>query len=115
MQLLSQDIPLALLFTRCFIADVGTAATLENLGVHHKRIPKWVLSNSVLAIHTADTEELRAKLRPDIMMVELQEQEQSIYQGAASSTKHSVLPSSVIDPQLGHGRQRKIWIVEDGY
>ncbi len=49
------------------------------------------------------------------MMVELQEHEQSIYQRAASSTTHSVLPSSVIDPRLGSGRQRKIWIVEGGY
>ena len=74
----------------------------------------------MLATHTADPDELRAKLRPDIMMVELQQHEQSVYQGAASSTAHSVLPysvllSSIIDPQLGHGRQRKIWIVEGGY
>ena len=27
----------------------------------------------------------------------------------------SVLPSSVIDPQLGSGRQRRIWIVKGGY
>ncbi len=26
------------------IADVGTAATLGNLGVHPKRIPKWVMN-----------------------------------------------------------------------
>jgi hypothetical protein len=26
-----------------------------------------------------------------------------------------LLPSSVIDPRLGRGRQRKIWIVEGGY
>ena len=97
------------------IADVGTAATLGNLGVHHKRIPKWVLPNSMLAIHTADPDEVRAKLRPDTMMVELQEHEQSVYQGAASSTTHSVLPSSIMDPQLGHGRQKKIWVVEGGY
>ena len=59
------------------IADVGTAATLGNLGVHHKRIPKWVLPNSMLALHSADLDELRTKLRPDIMMVGLQEHEQS--------------------------------------
>ena len=97
------------------IADVGTAATLGNLGVHHKRIPKWVLPNNMLALHTTDPDGLRTKLRPDIMMVELQEQEQSIYQRAAGSTTCSVLPSSVIDPRLGRGRQRKIWIVEGGY
>ena len=47
-------------------------------------------------------------------MVELQEHAQSIYQRAASSATHSVLLSSVIDPRLGCGRQRKIWIVEGG-
>ena len=36
--------------------------------------------------HTAGPDELRAKLRRDIMMVELQEQEQPIYHRAASST-----------------------------
>ena len=49
------------------------------------------------------------------MMVELQEHEQSIYQRAAGGTPHNILPSSVIDPRLGRGRQRKIWIVEGGY
>ena len=100
------------------IADVGTAATLGNLGVHHKCIPKWVLPNSaasMLAIHTADPNELRAKLRPDIILVELQEHEQTVYQGAASNTTHSALPSSIIGPQLGHGRQRKICIAEGSY
>ncbi len=48
-------------------------------------------------------------------MFELHEHEQSVCQGAASSTTHSVLPSSITDPQLGHGRQRKIRIVEGGY
>ncbi len=97
------------------IADVGTAATLGNLSVHHKRIPKWVLPNNMLALHTTDPEGLRTKLRPDIMMVELQELEHSIYQRAAGSMPHNLLPSSVIDPRMGHGRQRKIWIVEGGY
>ena len=30
------------------IADVGSAATLADLGVHHKRIPTWVLPDSEL-------------------------------------------------------------------
>ena len=34
----------------------------------------------------------------------------AIYQRAAGSTPHNLLPSSVIDPRLGRGRQRKIWI-----
>ncbi|DBA66237.1 TPA: hypothetical protein ACH3X2_002497 [Trebouxia sp. C0005] len=69
----------------------------------------------MLALHTVDPDELRAvlsrtKLRPDIVTVELQENNQR----AASGTDHSVLPSSVIDPRLGSARQRKIWIVEGG-
>ncbi len=71
----------------------------------------------MLALHTTDPKGLRTKLRPDIMMVELQEHEQSMYQRAAGSTPHNLLPSSFIDvnPRLGRGRQRKIWIVEGGY
>ena len=89
------------------IADVGTAATLGNLGVHHKRIPQWVLPNSMLALHTTDPEGLRTELRPDIMMVELQEHEQSIYQTATGNVTH-VLPSTVTDPRLGRRRPRKV-------
>ncbi len=48
-------------------------------------------------------------------MVELHEHEQSFYQGAASSTTHSVLPSSIMGPPLGHVRQMKICSVEGGY
>ena len=33
------------------IADVGSATTLGNLGVH-KRIPRWVLPNNMLTLHT---------------------------------------------------------------
>ena len=97
------------------IADVGTADTLGKLGVHHKRIPECVLPTSMLALHTTHPNELRTKLRPDIMMVELQEREQSTYQSATGSMSHRVLPSSVMDNRLGHSRQRKIWIVEGGY
>ena len=57
----------------------------------------------MLALHAADPDRLRTKLRPDILMLKLQEYEKSIYQKAASSTIHSVLPSSVIEPQLGNG------------
>ena len=33
------------------IADVGSASTLSDLGVHHKRIPTWVLPDSMLPPH----------------------------------------------------------------
>ncbi len=61
------------------------------------------LLKNMLALHAADPDRLRTKLRPDILMLKLQEYEKSIYQKAASSTIHSVLPSSVIEPQLGNG------------
>ena len=96
------------------IVDVGTATTLGNLGVHHKCIPKQELPTNMLTLHTADPDGLRTKLRPDTMMVELQEHEQLIYHRAASSTTHNVLPSSVTDLRLGRGRHRKIWTVESG-
>ena len=40
------------------IADVGTMTALGNLGVHHKRIPTWVLPDSMLALHVPNTAEL---------------------------------------------------------
>ena len=53
------------------VVDVGTAASPGNLGVHHKRLPEWVLPNSMLALHSEDPNTLRDKLRPDIMMTQL--------------------------------------------
>ena len=60
------------------IADVGIASTLSDLGVHHKRIPTWVLPDSMLPpLQLQDHEELsepsliRDKTRPDVMIVEL--------------------------------------------
>lgn len=61
------------------VAEAGTAASLGNLGVHHRRIPEWVLLNSMLALHSQDPNTLRDKLRPD-MMIELEDHEHAEYQ-----------------------------------
>ena len=58
------------------IADVGTQDVLKELGVHYKRIPKWVLpDNAIMHMHQSVQAEgpstVRDKLRPDIMLVEL--------------------------------------------
>ena len=97
------------------VADVGTAASLGNLGVHHKRIPEWVLPNSMLALHSQDPDTLRDKLRPDIMMIELEQHERAEYQGNSRNAAARTLTSSVTDPRTGNGRQRRIWLMEGGY
>ncbi len=43
------------------VADVGMEETLRALGVHHKQIPKWVLPNNMLAMHSDTPEEARAR------------------------------------------------------
>ena len=61
------------------IADVGSASTLSDLGVHHKRIPTWVLPDSMLPPHHGPGHDhmvqcheepslTRDKTRPDVMI-----------------------------------------------
>ena len=88
------------------IADVGTADTLKDLGVHHKRIPKWVLPDSIIAYHNQDPVNARDKLRPDIMVVELSRAEQA---SCASRP-----PNRQLDARLGN-RARRVWILKGGY
>ena len=97
------------------VANVDTAASLGNLGVHHKRIPEWVLPSSVLALHSQDPNTLRDILRPDIIMIELEQHEQAKYQGSNRNGAPRTLTSSVTDPRTGNGRQRRIWLMEGGY
>ena len=53
------------------IADVGTTEALQPLGVHHKRVPSWVLPDQIIALHHEDPQAARHKMRPDLMIVEL--------------------------------------------
>lgn len=43
------------------IADVGSAEKLNTTGVHHKRIPKWALPDSVIATKYYDVQTSRNK------------------------------------------------------
>ena len=74
------------------IADVGTVDTLKDLGVHSKRVPKFVLPDSHIQHTTQNTEpcninnhstcrigEARKRMRPDMMIVELTDTEQHTY------------------------------------
>ena len=97
------------------IADVGTLEGLKQLGVHHKRIPSFVLQDDTLpAQDTCDcTEEQqtgtheRDKLRPDIMLVELTDIEREAH-GAGEE-----MP--LLNATVQNNRPRKVWIVEGGY
>ena len=69
------------------IADVGNKTTLQQIGVHHKRIPEWMLPDSRIADTDAaqdDASLLRNKLRPDVMLVELTREEQATYRNGNS-------------------------------
>ncbi len=84
---------------------------LVDLGVHHKRIPTWVMPNSIIAIYHEDPVAAREKIRPDVMVVELTKSEQQRYgNGAMANTAcHTALPTKV------GNRARKVWILEGGY
>ena len=55
------------------IATYISAVTLADLGVHHKRIPTWVLPDSELNSICYDETRysVRTKMRPDVIVVEL--------------------------------------------
>lgn len=61
------------------MADLGSAQTVRDLGVLGNRIPKGVLPNHMLAMHSDDPEAARAKLMPDITILELTLEEQHYY------------------------------------
>ena len=89
----------------CYVvADVGTMETLAPLGVHGKRIPKWLLTDAHLDSAGFDPK-LRHKLRPDIMLVDCTTSELE---------RHIHRPNFVISSQKGKGK-RKVQIVEIGY
>ena len=97
------------------IAYVGSASTLSDLGVHHRRIPTWVLLDSMLPPHQDHMHEepslTRNKTRPDVMSVQLTSEEQRIY---CSATCNAVLPSLLTNIKYSCKR-RKVWILEAGY
>ena len=69
----------------------------------------------MLELHSQDPSTLRDKLRPDIMLIELEQHEQAEYRGGSRNNAPRTLTSSVNDPHSGNGRPRKIWPMERGY
>ena len=105
------------------IADVGTADTPKQIGVHSKRVPKFVLPDSHIQ-HTTQIMEpcrnhltcrvgdARKKMRPDMMVVEMTDTEQHMYLPHDTDTG-SRLPN--LQPTMPSSKPRKIMIVEGGY
>ena len=105
------------------IADVGTVDALKDLGVHSKRVPKFVLPDSHIQHTTQNTVscrnhplcrigDARKKMRPDMMVVELTDTEQHTYLPHDTDTG-SRLPN--LQPTMPSGKARKVTIVEGGY
>ncbi len=105
------------------IADVGRVEGLKEIGVHSKRVPAFVLPDTVLQAQGIDPEDGRcfvqrrtsdtwSKMRPDIMIIEMTAQEQRRYlpHDATSSAR---LPN--LAPNMPGSKARQIWIVEGGY
>ena len=97
------------------IADVGTLEGLKQLGVHNKRIPLFILQDDnppTQDTHNSTQEEdtrthARAKLRPDIMLVELTDIERQAYLAGKEMT--------LLSANVQNNRPRKVWIVEGRY
>ena len=105
------------------IADVGTVDTLKDLGVHSKRVPKFVLPDSHIQHTTQYIDSCsnhsacrignaRKRTRPDMMVVELTDAEQQTYLPHGTNTE-SRLPN--LQPIMPSGKARKVTIVEGGY
>ena len=105
------------------IADVGTVETLKKIGVHSKRVPKFVLPD----VHTQHTtrdiascrnhstrrmDQARNKMRQDMMIVEMTDTEQRTYLPHDTDTG-SRLPN--LQRTMPNGKARKVMIVEGGY
>ena len=82
------------------IADVGTANTLKDMGVHSKRVPKFVLpdshiQNTIQVLEpcrnhlTCRTGDARKKMRPDMMIFVMTDIERHTYLPHGSDTDSS--------------------------
>ena len=89
---------------------MGKLESLQQVGVHSKRIPAFVMhddtNSSQEEQEQAETSE-RDRLRPDIMIVEWTATEREMYMAG----KDMPTLSSKVEGNL----PRKIWIVEGGY
>ena len=104
------------------IGDTGKAEVLTEIGVHSKRIPSFVLPDSHVQANAQDSQgcrpaltcrdQVRDKMRPDLMLIEMTDEERTKYLPHSSDTGQA-LPN--LTSQMPGGRARKIHIVEIGY
>ncbi len=107
------------------IADIGRDELINDLGVVSKRIPTWLIPDDTLP-QVGLSAHQRHVLRPDIMLIEVNQEEQARYttqghheplngsiQGAARSTRNEQDEDQSL-PRTSN-RMRKIWVIEGGY
>ena len=95
------------------IADMGTLDKPKEIGVHSKRVPRFVLPDSHerhISLPSGACKD-RSKMRPDMMMVEMTEFEQKLY--FPHNTNNTRLPS--LPAKLPNGKARQVTIVAGGY
>ncbi len=107
------------------IADIGRDKLINDLGVVSKRIRAWLIPDHTLQ-QVGLSADQRHKLRPDVMLIEVTQQEQAQYttqgdhellsgtiQGATRTMRDEHDASQPL-PQTSN-RVRKIWVIEGGY
>ncbi len=107
------------------IADIGRDELINDLGVISKRIPTWLIPDDTLPQVGLSVHQ-RHVLRPDIMLIEVNQEEQARY---TTQGHHELLNGSIQDaarstwneqdedqslPRTSN-RMRKIWVIEGGY
>ena len=92
------------------IADVGTLEGLQQMGAHSKRIPDFIIPEECPLVQEAEgntTTHDRERLRPDIMLVQVNDVERQNY------TTKANMPA--LNTSMPDNTPRKAWIVEGGY
>ena len=109
------------------IADIGRDELTGDLGVISKRVPEWLVTDDTLQECDLPADR-RHVLRPDILLVEVTHDEQTLY---TRHGNHAVLTGNFCDstmprqpmPQGNHAQQpstpqirkRRVWLLEGGY
>ncbi len=102
-------------------ADVGKIEGLQDIGVHSKGVPAFVLPDRCLQARGLDptvergflqggAADTRSKMRPDMMIVEMTTAEQQQYLHHDDNSGSRLTP---LTPMMPNGNPRSIKIVED--
>ncbi len=81
------------------IADIGRDELINDLGVISKRIPTWLIPDDTLP-QVGLSAHQRHVLRPDIMLIEVNQEEQARY---TTQGHHELLNGSIQDAARSHG------------